>query len=42
MDHLIRHGQAEIEEQLAMMSKLPVAQAVVLHSNPAEPEHPSP
>jgi DNA-binding transcriptional LysR family regulator len=42
MDYLIRHGQAEIEDQLAKMSKLPVAQAVVLHSSPAEPEEPSP
>ena len=42
MDYLIRHGQTQIEEQLAMMSKLPVAEAVVLHSNPTEPEQPSP
>jgi DNA-binding transcriptional LysR family regulator len=42
MDYLIRHGQTQIEEQLAMMSKLPVAAAVVLHSNPTEPEQPSP
>jgi DNA-binding transcriptional LysR family regulator len=42
MDYLISHGQTQIEEQLAMMSKLPVAEAVVLHSSPTEPEHPSP
>jgi DNA-binding transcriptional LysR family regulator len=42
MDYLIRHGQTQIEEQLVMMSKLPVAGAVVLHSNPTQPEHPSP
>jgi hypothetical protein len=41
-DDLIRHGQAEIEDQLAKMSKLTVAEKVLLHSSPAEPEGPPP
>ena len=41
-EHLIRHGQSEIEEQLAMMAKIPMDAAAVLHSTPTEPVHPSP
>ena len=38
MEHLIRHGQAEIERQLELMSKIPLDGMAALHSKPEEPD----
>jgi DNA-binding transcriptional LysR family regulator len=38
MAHLIRHGQADIERQLELMSKIPVDGMAALHSKPEEPD----
>jgi len=38
MEHLIRHGQADIERQLELMSKIPLDGMAALHSKPEEPD----
>ena len=40
MDHLIRHGQTEIERQLDLMSKIPVESVAAWHNQPEEPDAP--
>jgi len=42
MEHLIRHGQADIERQLELMSKIPLDGMAALHSKPEEPDAPLP
>ncbi|NBX61145.1 MAG: LysR family transcriptional regulator [Betaproteobacteria bacterium] len=42
MEHLIRHGQADIERQLELMSKIPLDGMAALHSKPEEPDALSP
>lgn len=42
MDHLIQHGQSEIEEHLALITKMPIERTAVLFDNPSEDMHPSP